>query len=368
MTLSLSMIVRDESLTLGRILQQASEVCDEMIVVDTGSTDNTKQIALDHGAKVWDFEWIDDFAAARNFSLSKCRGDWVMWLDADDVLPVDSRLAIRNLDLASNKAVNAILCPYHCEYDLQGHVIQQHNCVRLFRNIPRHKWVASLGVHEYLAGTERHLPFDKRIVIEHRTHPANIARKASRNIGIADKHPVDIDTARLDDVFNYANVLKCAKRFVDAARVYERWLVRVAPNEHLFAPGATYSALLLLADTYRVMNEPAKALDAAYKCLQLDPARAEAFSLLGIIYLECLKCPSVAWPFFVAATQCPLPPPETFAVHGDYYRSVPLHQMPRCLAAMNSRQPADKLSEIAGTIQARLQPVPIPAQAAQSHR
>ena len=83
-TLALCMIVKNEEEMLGGCLESIKEWVDEMIVVDTGSTDNTKQIALDHGAKVFDFEWINDFAAARNFSKAQTQCDYVIALDADE--------------------------------------------------------------------------------------------------------------------------------------------------------------------------------------------------------------------------------------------------------------------------------------------
>lgn len=64
--LSLTMIVRDEESTLGRVLGQAATFCDEMVIVDTGSQDHTPEVAREAGARVLDFLWIDDFAAARN--------------------------------------------------------------------------------------------------------------------------------------------------------------------------------------------------------------------------------------------------------------------------------------------------------------
>lgn len=92
-TVSLCMIVKEEAKNIGRCLASAGPVVDEMIVVDTGSTDRTRDIARAFGAKVYDFEWSSDFAEARNFSLSKAAGDWVFVLDADEVLsPLDHGL------------------------------------------------------------------------------------------------------------------------------------------------------------------------------------------------------------------------------------------------------------------------------------
>ncbi len=82
--LSLCMIVRNEAMNLRDCIGPMIPVADEIIVVDTGSTDNTKEIAMELGAKVFDFPWCDDFSAARNESIRQAAGDYIMWLDADD--------------------------------------------------------------------------------------------------------------------------------------------------------------------------------------------------------------------------------------------------------------------------------------------
>jgi len=98
MTISLCMIVKDEATTLGRTLESAEAVVDEIIVVDTGSTDDTMAIAQAHGAKVHAIGWSQDFAAARNASLRYATGDWVLVLDADEVLQPEAAQALRRLD------------------------------------------------------------------------------------------------------------------------------------------------------------------------------------------------------------------------------------------------------------------------------
>ena len=80
------MIVRDEQDNLAHALESVRGLFDEIVVVDTGSVDRTKEIALEFGAKVFDFVWVDDFAAARNEALAHATGDYAFWLDADDVV------------------------------------------------------------------------------------------------------------------------------------------------------------------------------------------------------------------------------------------------------------------------------------------
>jgi O-antigen biosynthesis protein len=105
-SLSLCMIVKNEELNLAKCLMSAKPVVDEIIVVDTGSTDKTKAIASALGAKVFDFPWTNDFAEARNFSLSKASGDWIFVLDADEVVsPLDYHKLKKTFKSSAGKRV-----------------------------------------------------------------------------------------------------------------------------------------------------------------------------------------------------------------------------------------------------------------------
>lgn len=85
-TISVCMIVKNEEKVLKRCLDSLADLADEIILVDTGSSDRTKEIAGSYGCKVFDFEWIDDFSAARNFSFSKASMDYIYVADADEVI------------------------------------------------------------------------------------------------------------------------------------------------------------------------------------------------------------------------------------------------------------------------------------------
>jgi glycosyltransferase involved in cell wall biosynthesis len=95
--LSLCMIVKNEEKNIGECLKSAKDLADEIIVTDTGSSDNTVEIAKSYGAKIEHFEWTKDFSAARNHSISKATCRWVIWLDADDRVPEKTVMEFRKI-------------------------------------------------------------------------------------------------------------------------------------------------------------------------------------------------------------------------------------------------------------------------------
>lgn len=93
--LSLAMIVKNEARCLDRCLRSIASVVDEIIIVDTGSTDATVRIAQEFNATVARFDWINDFSAARNFALGKTTGEWILVLDADEFASADLAAGIK---------------------------------------------------------------------------------------------------------------------------------------------------------------------------------------------------------------------------------------------------------------------------------
>lgn len=90
-TVSLCMIVRNEEKVLDRCLSTVADLVDEIVIVDTGSTDATKELARRYTERIYDFQWIDDFSAARNFAFSKAQMDYIYSADADEVLSAENR-------------------------------------------------------------------------------------------------------------------------------------------------------------------------------------------------------------------------------------------------------------------------------------
>ena len=96
--LSLCMIVRDSARTLPACLESIRPWVDEMVIVDTGSVDETPRIVESFGGRLFHFPWCDDFSAARNESLRHARGDWLFWMDSDDTIPPECGRKLRALD------------------------------------------------------------------------------------------------------------------------------------------------------------------------------------------------------------------------------------------------------------------------------
>lgn len=107
------MIVKNEEKVLRRCLDSIADLVDEIIIVDTGSTDTTKSIALEYTDKVYDFEWVDDFSAARNYSFSFATKDYIYTADADEVIDETNRERFKLLKQAMLPEID-IVQMYYC--------------------------------------------------------------------------------------------------------------------------------------------------------------------------------------------------------------------------------------------------------------
>jgi tetratricopeptide (TPR) repeat protein len=150
--LSLCMIVRDEEEMLPRSLAAARDAVDEIVVVDTGSRDRSVEIAREFGATVIEREWTGSFADARNASFDAASGDWVLFLDADEVLdPADAPL-LRELTGRTWREAFYLVEINHTGEIGDGTAVT-HNALRMFRNRPEYRFEGR--VHEQIA---HHLP------------------------------------------------------------------------------------------------------------------------------------------------------------------------------------------------------------------
>jgi tetratricopeptide (TPR) repeat protein len=148
LTLSLCMIVKDEEAMLGRCLEAVRGAVDEIVVVDTGSGDATVQIAESFGARVLHHAWNGDFSAARNASFAAATGDWVMYLDADEVLVADDVQRLRALTGRTWREAFYLVETNHTG-DLEDGTAITHDALRMFRNRPEYRFEGR--IHEQIA-------------------------------------------------------------------------------------------------------------------------------------------------------------------------------------------------------------------------
>ena len=133
--LSLSMIVRDEATRIEACLRSVQDFVDEMVVVDTGSTDETVALAQACGARVEHLTWPGDFAPARNAALEHVKGDWVLVLDADEQLRTEAIPKLKALMAQPDVLVINLL-----RHELGAAMAPYSNVSRLFRRHPRIQW------------------------------------------------------------------------------------------------------------------------------------------------------------------------------------------------------------------------------------
>src|SRR4051812_43993091 len=148
LTLSLCMIVRDEESMLARCLEAVRDAVDEIVIVDTGSTDRTVEIAESFGAKVLHHEWTGDFAAARNVSFEAATSDWIVYLDADEVLIEGEAPRLRALAGRVWREAFFLVEDNHTG-DLEDGTTVHHNALRVFRNRPEYRFKGR--IHEQIA-------------------------------------------------------------------------------------------------------------------------------------------------------------------------------------------------------------------------
>ncbi|MGD0677191.1 MAG: glycosyltransferase [Polyangiaceae bacterium] len=225
------MIVKNEGARLGACLASVSEVVDEVVVVDTGSTDDTLSIASRFGAKLSHFDFrVPDFAGARNLSIAQATGDWVFVLDADETLTAGARAVLRALSRFGEPAAYVVqrrnLRPSPAAEVLVDYA------VRLFPNDPKHRYRGR--VHETIDASI--LANDVRIRTSQLTIDHTLPQEDSRTLeksrfylGILDQElavdPDDVD--RLN--FRRAELHKLGL-LDEAARTAER-IAALAPND-----------------------------------------------------------------------------------------------------------------------------------------
>jgi glycosyltransferase involved in cell wall biosynthesis/predicted O-methyltransferase YrrM len=280
---SLCLIVKNEEANLPDCLDSAAGLVDEIIVVDTGSTDCTKEIARYRGAKVFDFPWIDSFAQARNESLKHASGEWIFWLDADDRLDAVNRVRLKTLFDALPEGNVAFVMKCLCLPDPQSNSSTLVDHVRLFRNQSELRW--EFRVHEQILPALRragHRVSWSDVVIRHTGYqdPELRQRKLQRDLRLL--HLEDSERPNHPfTLFNLGSIAQELGRPHEAIPLLQRSLELSAPTDSI-----TRKLYALLAQCHRHVGQPHQALQKCVQGRRLFPDDVELLFQEGVLLRE----------------------------------------------------------------------------------
>ncbi|HBV85547.1 MAG TPA: glycosyl transferase family 2 [Desulfosporosinus sp.] len=307
--ISLCMIVKNEALNLGRCLKSVSGIADEIIVVDTGSTDSTCEIARQYGAVIHHFLWNNNFSNARNASLELAHGDWILFLDADEELSPNSREIL--IPLIKNKAVEGFFVKIINYLGKEGWIETVPDLVfRLFRNKREYRFHGA--IHEQIADVilqknpKACYQIAENLTIIHHGYLDEVIKekdKKSRNLRLIEQELEINPTNRLLQ-YHYGVELFRAERYSEAARVFIQSATDIDPNT-IYLP----KLIRYIVMAQQSSGQPQEALNTAALGLRLFPDYADLYFYTGLILLD-LKRYSPARKAFLQALTMPEQPPQ----------------------------------------------------------
>lgn len=271
-TISLCMIVKDEEVFLGRCLDSVKNQVDEIIIVDTGSTDATVNIAKEYGAKVYPYQWNNDFAAARNFSVEQASSDYILVLDADEYLDADANIQSTLSDLKDFYILN------FKNYMDNGYVTT-HQAIRLFKNKAGFFYKGKIHEHLNIDRIETHLSSVSEFVVHHDGYQKNIfenKNKYQRNLVILEievrEHPTGYNLFNLG--VQYKANLEYDKALNCFAKSYS------LSKDQIYLPYLLY----LMGDCLLQLNRIKEGINLMKDSTAIFPTYTGYYFILGSLY------------------------------------------------------------------------------------
>lgn len=321
-TISLCMIVKNEQEVLSRCLDSVKGVFDEVVIVDTGSTDKTKEIALAYTDKVYDFQWVDDFSAARNHAFGLGTQEYLMWLDADDVLLEDDRMKLVRLKETLSTSIDAVMMRYNYGFDGDGKVTLSFYRERLVRRDRNFIWHEP--IHECIATSgdvETH-----EICVTHRREHC----KSGRNLQIYQKMVADGKKFSSRGLFYFGKELLENEQYGEAVPYFNRFL----DSSDGWVEDKIRSCYFL-SICRQNMQDGSNTLKDLFRSFEYALPRAEICCQLGWHYLQAREFQKAVF-WYDLATRLERPGGWGFMLH-DFWGFTPWIQLCVCY---------DKLGEL----------------------
>lgn len=289
-SISLCMIVKNEENVLEQCLSSVHDLVDEIIIIDTGSTDNTRQIAEKFTKLIYDFEWVNDFSAARNFSFSKATKEYQMWLDADDIFKEEDREKFKKLKAELTTDIDTVALKYNYHFDANNIPTTTFSTYRIFKTEKNFVWKEP--VHEVIASRGNSFNAADIYVTHTRKAPAT-----GRNIKIYEEQIANGQTLSPRSMCYYARELRDNKRYKDAVFFYSKFL-----NDKQGWVEDIISACFERGVCYSILGEKEKALESFLKTFRYDTPRAESCCHIAYYFKSNNNHDKAIFWFAIAAT------------------------------------------------------------------
>lgn len=334
-TISLCMIVKNEERHIARCLDSVAGLVDEIIIVDTGSTDRTVEIASNYTSKIFSYQWKDDFSDARNNSFSKASMDYCMWMDADDILETVERDKFLQLKQSLSAEVDIVMMKYHTLFDEEGRPSFTYFRERWIRNSAQYRWVGA--VHEVIPPNGKVIYSD--IAISHKKIGSG---NPNRNLRIYQKMIADGKTLEPRHQYYYGRELYYHKQYEEAISVLEQFLcTKEGWIENKI------EACSVCAACYLQLGQEQRALDTLLRSMSFDVPRAELCCEIGKYFLEHGNIQNAIY-WYETALNLPKNEYTGGFILPDCYDYIPLLQLCVCYDRLGQRQKAEEYNERAG--------------------
>ncbi len=336
-TISLCMIVKNEEKTLERCLESIKKAVDEIIIVDTGSFDRTKEIAKKYTEKIYDFTWDDDFSAARNYSFSKATMDFCMWMDADDLMSKEDIDKFIEYKRALNLSVDTIMMNYHISFDMNGNPTFSYYRERLVKNCKNAKWKGE--IHEVI------VPFGNIVYTDIAiTHKKIENKNSSRNLDIYEKILSSGKKLDLRHQFYYAKELYYNEKYNKAIDAFEKFL----SNREGWIENKI-DACEHLSYCYGKINNLKQEILSLFRSFEYDVPRAEICCAIGNYFFKLSKY-QIAVFWYKRATSIKKNPNSLGFIKNDCYDYIPYMQLCVCYYHLGNIEKSVECNNLAKSI------------------
>lgn len=338
MEISLCMIVKNEEQTLGKCLASVAPYMDEIVIVDTGSSDATIQIAEGFGAKVFQIEWADDFAYARNHAFDQATKEYVMWLDADDILTEENQQKLAALKSELPPSVDIVSMSYSLTRDEHGNTTCSLRRNRIVKRSKGYRWVGR--VHEYLAvyGQYHHADIE---VLHTKT-----AKHTDRNLRIFETMKQEGAAFSTRDAFYHANELYYNEHFAQAIAQYKHFI----GLEDGWVEDRITAVINMVTCLDKIGQKDQKPQVILQSFVWTKP-HPELCCRLAECFLEKGAWDDAAY-WYKTALLYEHNPSNPRIVTKDYFTFVPAIQLCVCYARLNQFALAQQYNELAATFRA----------------